>query len=355
MMSEQSFVLVVDDEEFIRDILARQLILQGHTVAVARNGRQALEMMRAQAFDLMLLDIMMPEMDGYQVLEHLKADPALRHIPVIVISALSQISNMVRCIELGAEDYMIKPFDQVLLKARVGASLERKHLRDQEQAYLAQLETERAKSERLLLNILPKPIAERLKREPSTIADRFEHVTILFSDIVDFSELWTQRAPGELVDLLNALFSMFDQLAERHGLEKIKTIGDAYMVVGGLPTPQPDHAEAIAEMALDVWEKVARFNAENGESIQMRIGIDTGPVVAGVIGKQKFIYDLWGDAVNTAYRMQEYGLPDHIQVTAATYSYLRDKYVFEKRGMIPIKSKGEIITYFLIGRKKQVE
>jgi adenylate cyclase len=352
MKAEQSLILVVDDEEFIRDILARQLELQGHAVVVAENGRQALEMMRAQAFDLVLLDIMMPGMNGYQVLEHIKADPALCHIPVVVISALGQISNMARGIELGAEDYMIKPFDRVLLKARVDASLERKHLRDQEQAYLAQLEAERERSERLLLNVLPKPIAERLKQGPTTIADRFEEVTVLFSDIVDFSRLWDQRAPGELVDLLNALFSVFDRLAEHHGLEKIKTIGDAYMVVGGLPTPRPDHAEAIAEMALDIWDEVVRFNKEQGELIQMRIGIDTGPVVAGVIGKQKFIYDLWGDAVNTAFRMQEYGLPNHIQVTAATYSYLQDKYVFEKRGAIPIKSKSEMVTYFLTGRRE---
>jgi len=351
MKTEQGRVLVVDDEEFIRDILARQLTLQGHKVAVAENGRQALEMMRAQPFDLVLLDIMMPGMTGYEVLEYLKAEPELRHIPVIVISALGQISNMVKGIELGAEDYMIKPFDRVLLKARVDASLERKRLRDQEQAYLVQLEAERERSERLLLNVLPKPIAERLKQEPTTIADRFEEVTVLFSDIVDFASLWDQRAPGELVNLLNALFSVFDRLARRHGLEKIKTIGDAYMVVGGLPTPRSDHAEAVAEMALDIWDEVARFNRENGELIQMRIGIDTGPVVAGVIGRQKFIYDLWGDTVNTAFRMQEYGLPGRIQVTAATCDCLRDKYVLEERGPVLIKSKSEMVTYFLTGRR----
>jgi class 3 adenylate cyclase len=247
---------------------------------------------------------------------------------------------------------MIKPFDRVLLKARVDASLERKHLRDQEQAHLAQLEAEREKSERLLLNILPGPIAEQLKREQRTIADRFEEVTVLFCDIVDFSTFWSQRAPGELVDLLNDLFSVFDRLAERHGLEKIKTIGDAYMVVGGLPTPRPDHAEAIAEMALDIWEQVAQFNAENGESIRVRMGIDTGPVVAGVIGRKKFIYDLWGDAVNTAFRMQEHGLPDHIQVTEAMHRCLRDKYLMEERGAILVKGKDEMITYFLTGRRE---
>jgi class 3 adenylate cyclase len=352
MSVEKGLVLVVDDEAFIRDILARQLKLQGHTVIAAENGRRALEMMQEQAFDLLLLDILMPEMDGYQVLEQLKADPALRHIPVIVISALGQLNSVVRCIELGAEDYMIKPFDRVLLKARVDASLERKHLRDQEQAHLAQLEAEREKSERLLLNILPGPIAEQLKREQRTIADRFEEVTVLFCDIVDFSTFWSQRAPGELVDLLNDLFSVFDRLAERHGLEKIKTIGDAYMVVGGLPTPRPDHAEAIAEMALDIWEQVAQFNAENGESIRVRMGIDTGPVVAGVIGRKKFIYDLWGDAVNTAFRMQEHGLPDHIQVTEAMHRCLRDKYLMEERGAILVKGKDEMITYFLTGRRE---
>jgi class 3 adenylate cyclase len=150
--------------------------------------------------------------------------------------------------------------------------------------------------------------------------------------------------------LLNEVFSAFDRLAEQHGLEKIKTIGDAYMVVGGLPTPRPDHAEAIAEMALDMQREVAQFTFEDGETLSVRIGIHTGPVIAGVIGARKFSYDLWGDTVNTASRMESHGLSGGIQVTAETYERLRDKYIFEERGIIHVKNKGEMMTYLLVGR-----
>jgi class 3 adenylate cyclase len=213
------------------------------------------------------------------------------------------------------------------------------------------LAKEREKVERLLLNILPQPIAERLKEEQATIADHFAEATILFADIVGFTQISARISPPEVVDLLNKIFSMFDQLAERHGLEKIKTIGDAYMVAGGLPTPRAEHAEAVAEMALDMQQKIARFNQESNEPISIRIGINTGPVVAGVIGLKKFSYDLWGDAVNTASRMESHGLASCIQVSQATYERLRDKYWLQERGVIYVKGKGEMLTYLLTGRK----
>ncbi len=213
------------------------------------------------------------------------------------------------------------------------------------------LRAEKEKSETLLLNILPSEIAHRLKYETDAIADSFADVTVLFADIVGFTELSCCVAPIELVKLLNQIFSAFDQLAEKHGLEKIKTIGDAYMVVGGLPTPHPNHVEAVAEMALDMQEEIARFNTETGERFSIRIGINTGPVVAGVIGIKKFIYDLWGDTVNTASRMESHGLPGYIQVTQVTYERLRGNYLFKERGVIPVKGKGEMTTYLLIGRK----
>jgi class 3 adenylate cyclase len=213
------------------------------------------------------------------------------------------------------------------------------------------LAEEGEKVERLLLNILPQPIAERLKNETITIADSFAEVTIMFADIVGFTPLAARLSATEIVNLLNQIFSAFDQLAERHDLEKIKTIGDAYMVVGGLPTPRANHAEAIAEMALDMQQEIARFNGEINETFSIRIGINTGPVVAGVIGLKRSIYDLWGDAVNIASRMESHGLPNCIQVSQATYELLRDKYVFEERGVIDVKGKGEMFTYLLIGRK----
>jgi PAS domain S-box-containing protein len=215
------------------------------------------------------------------------------------------------------------------------------------------LRVEQEKAELLLLNILPKPIADRLKQNPQSIADSFADVTVLFADLVNFTGLSEQISPTELVVRLNRIFSAFDVLAEKHGLEKIKTIGDAYMVVGGLPMPRPDHAEAIAAMGLDMLSEIARFNVEYEQALNIRIGINTGPVVAGVIGIKKFIYDLWGDTVNTAARMESHGVPGCIQVTEETYKRLQHQYLFEQRGLIPVKGKGEMMTYFLIGRMNQ--
>lgn len=213
------------------------------------------------------------------------------------------------------------------------------------------LRVEQEKSERLLLNILPKAIAEQLKLHQSAIAEQFQEVTIMFADIVDFTPLASEMSPTKLVNLLNEIFSSFDQLAEQHNLEKIKTIGDAYMVVGGLPTVQPNHAEAVAQMALDMQQKISQFKREDGKSFHLRIGINTGSVVAGVIGIRKFSYDLWGDAVNIASRMEAQGIAGNIQVTHATYEYLKDKYFMEKRGEIILKGRGKMITYWLRERK----
>jgi adenylate cyclase len=213
------------------------------------------------------------------------------------------------------------------------------------------LRAEQEKSERLLLNILPEMIADRLKKGDSNIADGFAEVTILFADIVGFTEISSRISPQELVELLNKIFSAFDRLSEQYDLEKIKTIGDNYMVAGGLPLPCTNHAESIAEMALEMQQEIMKFTIECGKPLNIRIGINTGPVVAGVIGTKKFIYDLWGDAVNTASRMESQGMPGKIQVSDATYQLLCDKYFLEKRGKINVKGKGAMTTYWLTGRK----
>jgi len=344
-------LLVVDDNESNRNMLSRRLLRQGHTVKLAENGKRALEMLREEDFDLVLLDVMMPEMDGYQVLEHLHADDKLRGLPVIMISALDQLDTVVKSIELGAEDYLPKPFNPVVLRARIGACLEKKRLRDRERAYIKKLRSEQERSEQLLLNILPRPIAERLKEGQRTIADVFPDVTVLFADLVGFTRMSEQLPPAELVAMLNKIFSMFDQLAEKHGLEKIKTIGDEYMAASGLPMPRPDHAEAMAEMALDMLAVIERFNAKRNRGVRIRIGMNCGPVTAGIIGTKKFAYDLWGDTVNIASRMESHGIANAIQVTEATYKRLRHKYAFQRRGIIHVKGKGALCTYFLVGRR----
>ncbi|MBD1901642.1 response regulator [Trichocoleus sp. DQ-A3] len=206
-------------------------------------------------------------------------------------------------------------------------------------------------TEKLLLNILPKPIAERLQQKQQVIADSFSDVSVLFADLVGFTNFASTKTPTELVEILNQIFIEFDLLSNRHGLEKIKTIGDAYMVVGGLPIPKADHASSIAKIALDMQNFIARFNTQINEKFSLRIGINIGPVVAGVIGLTKFSYDLWGDTVNVASRMESSGIPGQTQVTAAVYERLKEQFLFQERGTISIKGKGEMMTYLLIGQK----
>jgi len=352
MSSDLACVLVVDDNETNRDLLTRRLKRQGYLSVEAEDGKTALAILRSQPVDFMLLDIMMPEVNGYEVLEQVKTDPALRHIPVVMISAIDEIESIVRCIELGAEDYLFKPFNPTLLKARVQACLEKKRLYDLEKAYAHQIEAERQKAEKLLLNILPETVATQLKQESGTLAESFPDATVLFADIVNFSDWASNLAPIQVVEMLNQIFSRFDQLVSHYGLEKIKTIGDAYMAVGGLPRPRADHAEAIAELALDMLIAIAEFDRGDGRSFQLRIGVNTGPVVAGVIGTQKFIYDLWGDTVNVASRMESHSETGRIQVTTTTYQALKEKYRFQQRGPIQVKGKGELVTYFLMGRQE---
>jgi adenylate cyclase len=351
-------ILVVDDNELNRKVLARALKEQGHTCVTTINGREALDRLAVEAFDVVLLDILMPELDGYELLHALKSDEMLRHIPVIMISAVDEMDSVIRCIELGAADYLPKPFNPALLRARINASLadkrmhdlQKQHLREVE-AYLAQIKIEQEKSERLLLNILPASIAERLKQDPGIIADRFPDVTVIFADIVGFTPLSAQIPPEALVALLDEVFTRFDMLAENYGLEKIKTIGDAYMVVSGLPISRDDHAEAAAHMALDMQQVIRELNADRDEPLHLRIGLHSGPVIAGVIGRMKFSYDLWGDTVNTASRMESQGVVDQIHVSPTTYEHLCERYAFRQQEPIRIKGKGEMTTYLLDGRK----
>jgi class 3 adenylate cyclase len=214
-------------------------------------------------------------------------------------------------------------------------------------------EREQAKAERLLLNVLPAPVAARLKQDDGTIADACAEVTVLFADIVDFTPLSARLSPHELVAVLDRVFAAWDRLAARYGVEKIKTIGDAYMAAAGIPLPRQDHAQAITEMAVAMRPEAARIASETGLPLQVRIGIDTGPVIAGVIGRTKFIYDLWGDTVNTASRMESHAPPGTIQVTQRTYDSLQDQYELRPRGTIEVKGKGPLATYLLIGPREK--
>jgi adenylate cyclase len=218
---------------------------------------------------------------------------------------------------------------------------------------LGALRREQERAEGLLLTILPGSIAERLKSNPRTIADQFSAASVLFADVVNFTPRSESLPPAEIVGLLDRLFGHFDVLAEQYGLEKIKTIGDAYMVASGVPNPRPDHARALALLALDMVASMAPGGAVGDLGLDLRVGINSGPVVAGVIGRKKFLYDLWGDAVNTASRMESQGTPGDIQITRATYELLRDEFVCKRRGTITVKGKGEMETWYLVGRRAE--
>jgi len=282
-------ILIVDDTPANIQSLAAILKSKGYLISAATNGKQALEVLARMQPDLILLDVMMPEMDGFETCRQLKAAEQWRHIPVIFLTAKTETADIVQGFELGAVDYVAKPFNAHELLARVNTHLTIDNLHRENQ--------------RLLLNVLPAEIAAKLKQQVGIIADRYDDVSVLFSDLVGFTPLSLRMPPTSLVELLNRVFSGFDELADRHGVEKIKTIGDAYMAAGGLIDPDPDHLGAMAEMALAMHEHVRGLNAEF-PGLSLRIGLHVGSVIAGVIGIRKFIYDVWGDTVNTASRIE---------------------------------------------------
>jgi adenylate cyclase len=327
-----SRILVVDDAPANIQSLSSILKQQGYQISVATNGRQALEVLARIRPDLILLDVMMPEMDGFEACALIKASTAWREIPIIFLTAKSDTTDIVRGFELGAVDYVAKPFNAHELLARVNTHLTIDHLHRENQ--------------RLLLNVLPASIAEKLKQQVGIIAERFEDVSVLFADLVGFTPLSVRIPPTALVELLNRVFSGFDELADEHGVEKIKTIGDAYMAVGGLIEPNPDHVGAMAMMALGMIGHVRSMNDEFPD-LAVRVGVQVGSVIAGVIGIRKFIYDVWGDTVNTASRLESHGTPGRVHVSDAVQARLQERFAFEPRGTIELKGRGPMSTYFL--------
>ncbi|WP_035990460.1 adenylate/guanylate cyclase domain-containing protein [Leptolyngbya sp. KIOST-1] len=486
-------LVIVDDDTETACLLQRLLSQQGYKILVAESGQQAIAYISASKPGLVLLDLLLPDMDGYTLCQQLKHDPLTTEIPVIVLSSLVDSIDKVKAFQAGATDYITKPFavQEVLVRVQnqlrlaqqrqqlsqqnalltqevqertkmeralmaaetnyrsifenatvgifkasvdgqllsVNPSMARLYGYDSAQAmvdtiadisrqiYLQpkrrdelvvylnrfdkitdaesevfrkdgttfwvsediwkvwdkegnflhyegivhdiserrQMETElrqqRQQADRLLVNILPYRIAQRLKGGARTIAESLDQVSVLFADLVNFTAASSQMTPRQLVKMLNEVFSMFDQLAEFHRLEKIKTIGDAYMVAGGLPTLNDDHAAAIAQFALDICDAIKQFPRPDGNTFQIRVGINTGPVVAGVIGRRKFAYDLWGDTVNIASRMEATGEAQRIQVTPELYEKLKDQFQFEPRGYVAVKGRGQMMTYWLVGRR----
>ena len=350
-------ILIVDDQESNVVLLERMLRGAGYDAVTSTNyPRQVRQLHVENRYDLIILDLQMPDMDGFQVMEQLKEIESGGYLPVLVITA--QPDHKLRALKAGARDFISKPLDLAETLVRVHNLLEVRLLHREARSLYDRVVAEQKVSERLLLNVLPHAIAERLKGRPEAaetftevIADTFDEVTVLFADIVEFTKFSETVSPETLVDVLNDIFTRFDGIADRRGLEKIKTIGDAYMAAAGLPEPVADHSSRAAHMALDMIEEMQRFNAETGHSLGLRIGISSGAVVAGVIGKRKFLYDLWGDVVNTASRMESQGVPGRIQVTDATRMRLHAPFMLEVRGSIDIKGKGEMHTWFLNSRR----
>ena len=341
-MSVPARLLVVDDNEDNRYTLTRRLRREGYAdVAVATNGREALELIAGQPFDLILLDIMMPEMNGFEVLERLKADAVLRHVPVIMISALSELDSVVRCIELGAEDYLPKPFNTVLLRARIGASLERKRLHDREVAHLAEIDRQRRRADDLLHAILPAPAVRELRVNDRISPRRFENVAVVFGDVVGFTSYCERHAPEEVLANLDRLAGDLEDIAARHAMEKIKTIGDAFMATANLLEPNADPVMACVRFAFEMAEAARR----NPASWQVRAGIHVGAVVAGVVGRSKFSFDLWGDTVNTAARLSDLGAEGSVCLSGDAWQYVSGRCPGQSLGPMPLKGKGEIEVY----------
>ncbi|MDX6381737.1 MAG: adenylate cyclase [Rubrobacteraceae bacterium] len=353
-------ILIVDDQEANIELLEGFLADDYTNVKSTSDPRRALPLFNALAPDLILLDLHMPHLDGFAVMEQLQACiPPGAYVPILVLTADVSPDVKQRALSEGAKDFLSKPFDPDEVLARIKNLLETRllHLQlENRNRILAQamheLDAERELSEQLLLNVLPHSIADRLKHEKGIIADRFSEATVLFADIANFTPVSSRLAPEEVVLWLNDVFSSLDRLVEQHRVEKIKTIGDCYMMVSGLPTPRPDHAEVAAELALALRDEMANRIAPHGRPMRMRIGIHSGPVIAGVIGTDKFAYDLWGDTVNTASRMESHGVEGAIQVTETTYQRLQPCYEFEERGVVEIKGKGVMRTYFLTGKVK---
>jgi adenylate cyclase len=352
----RGLLLVVDDDEGNRDVLSRRLLRDGYEVMLAESGRQALRMLNRYSFDLILLDIMMPEMDGISVLAELKRNPQLNQLPVIMITAVDEIESIAHCIEAGADDYLLKPFNPVLLRARINALLERKRLQDEQKRQHRELEIiledsrrQREHAEKMLLNILPPVVAEELREFGSVKPMYFEDVTIVFADIVGFTLSTEQLPADELVEILNQYFTSCDKIVARYGLEKLKTIGDCYMFAGGIPVRNPSHPVDSVLAAIEMIGAMADLSLEGKVNWQLRIGINTGPVIAGVVGIHKFAFDIWGDSVNFTSRVEAAGAPGRINLSLSTCARVKDFFACEKRERVRVKEGKEVEMYFVNG------
>ena len=332
MHIEKQTVLVVDDATENIDVIVG-LLKEQYRVKAAVNGVKALKIVEKKQPDLILLDIMMPEMDGYEVIGQLKSNPLTRDIPVIFLTGKTEAADETKGFELGAVDYISKPFSPSVVKARVNTHLE--------------LVKQRKKSEQLLANTLPEKVIADLKETGTSKPELFQNVSVLFSDFVGFTNMSTNIEPEILISELSDIFTAFDAIiAQNHG-ERIKTIGDAYMAVSGMPNKDPNHAKNIVQSATEMMAYLEQRNSTSELQWQARIGIHSGPVVGGIVGTKKYLYDVFGDTVNTASRTETASETMRITISQSTYELVTDAFNLTPRGPIELKGKGELNLYFV--------
>ena len=339
-------ILVAEDDPDIRDILVATLQRDGpREIRAVVDGSAALEALRAEPFDLALLDVMMPGLTGIEVLEQLRAMPHGADLPVLVITALDDRQTAMRCIRAGAEDRVTKPFDPVLLRTRVAAALERKRLRDREKAHLAAIDRERRRADELLQAILPGPAVAELKATDRVDPRRYDNVTILFADVVGFTTFCDSHPPEEVVHNVEELVEWFEALTELHGLEKIKTVGDAFLATGNLLLPHAAAPLAAVRCALAMADASRNLPAP----WTIRAAVHVGPVVAGVVGRSKLAFDLWGDTVNVAAHLAAAGVEPGVYCTAPIWSLVAAEARGHCLGPVPIKGKGPLEVWRCTG------
>jgi adenylate cyclase len=363
-------ILIVDDQAANVLLLESMLKSAGYvSVASTRDPRAVRELHRANRYDLILLDLQMPDMDGFAVMEALEEIEQDGYLSVLVVTA--QPGHKLRALQAGAKDFVSKPFDLAEVLTRVHNMLEvrlfaralERTVRDLEasreliraknvelQRLFDQVVAERKVSERLALHVPPDSIATRLKARPDMTADAFADVTILIADVVGFTELAPALSPERLALMVDEIFSIFDGLVGERGLKKVKTLGNSYMAASGVPVPSADHPARAAHLSLDMLQALDRFNERTGSALQVRIGIATGPVLAGVIGRRQYLFDVWGEAASIASRMESHGVAGRVQVAESTRRRLGEPFLLEERGVIELEGQGELKTWFLAGR-----
>jgi adenylate cyclase len=350
-------ILIVDDLPANILLLERMLGGAGYSSVTSTLDPHAVRDLHAKNdYDLIVLDLQMPGMDGFEVMEALKGVEKNGYLPVLVITA--QPDHKLRALKAGAKDFISKPFDVAEVLTRVHNMLEVRLLHvevhrqnDELKKLFDQVVAERKISERLALQVPPDSIAARLQARPDVTADSLSNATVVIADVVGFTDLTPAVSPERLALLLEEIFADFDGRAKQRGLKRVKTLGNSYMAAAGVPVPSGDHAARAAHLALDMVEALERFNERGGYSLQVRIGIATGAVVAGVIGKRMYLYDVWGEAVNTASRMESHGVAGRVQAAESTQRLLGEPFVLEERGALEVEGQGELKTWFVTGRQ----